>query len=382
MANLLNKLFVKVPAGSEASALAASAQTANSKKIYFFADGRIVADGKAYSVPTADIDAIKSVISGLGGTDEPATVVAAIAAAKTALEAADTAIDNRVKAIEALIGGEEADTDDVINKVKEVIEWFNEVKEGEGGKVLVADVAANKAAIGAPAKDGEGATGLYKVIEDASAASATAITDAINALDVDDAAVAGKYVASVKEVDGKIEVTRANLPTLPTLSVKTGSENYVAVNDHEIEVKTSALGSVDLSFNETTGKWVAGTRDTAATGLAMAADVATELANDEVVIAGALNKHEEAIAATNTEITALKNAKHDTVTASDTDYLTVAKDADQIVTITEKVVKLADASETKTGIADAKDVKDAIAAAQTAAQTYVDTYDFWETYTA
>ena len=43
---------------------------------------------------------------------------------------------------------------------------------------------------------------------------ATQITAEINKLNVDDTAVEGQYVSAVKEVKGKIEVTRANLPKL------------------------------------------------------------------------------------------------------------------------------------------------------------------------
>lgn len=43
---------------------------------------------------------------------------------------------------------------------------------------------------------------------------ATQITAEINKLNVDDTAVEGKYVSAVKEVKGKIEVTRADLPKL------------------------------------------------------------------------------------------------------------------------------------------------------------------------
>jgi len=44
-------------------------------------------------------------------------------------------------------------------------------------------------------------------------ATEAAVRKAINALDVNDAAVAGQYVSAVSEVDGKITVTRAALPT-------------------------------------------------------------------------------------------------------------------------------------------------------------------------
>jgi hypothetical protein len=44
--------------------------------------------------------------------------------------------------------------------------------------------------------------------------AAAAAADAINALNVTDTAVAGKYVASVSEVNGKVVVTREDLPTV------------------------------------------------------------------------------------------------------------------------------------------------------------------------
>ena len=112
--------------------------------------------------------------------------------------------------------------------------------------------------------------------------------DAIKALDVTDTAVEGKYVSAVSEEDGKITVTRADLPTL---SVKTGSEQFAAVNNHEVEIKTTALNTVGLTKNEA-GKWQAGTANAKSTGLATAADVAAEIVSDEEVIATALNDHE------------------------------------------------------------------------------------------
>ena len=61
----------------------------------------------------------------------------------------------------------------------------------------------------------------------------------VEALDVTDAAVAGQYVSAVGQTDGKITVTRANLPTY-TLS--TGSANgTVALNGVDAAVK--GLGS-------------------------------------------------------------------------------------------------------------------------------------------
>jgi hypothetical protein len=61
------------------------------------------------------------------------------------------------------------------------------------------------------------------------------ITAEIAKLDVADTAVAGQYVSSVSEVDGKIVVSRANLPTY---TLETGTENgTVAFNGTNVAVK-------------------------------------------------------------------------------------------------------------------------------------------------
>ena len=368
----INKLFVSVPAGNEAAALVASSQAGNVKKIYFFADGRIVNNGKEYSIATADYAAVKAAVTKLDGAENvTGSVLNLIKGAKTELNNTISGVDTRVANIEALIGKDVEDADAVINTVSEVLKWFAGVQETDTGAQLIADVAANKTAIGT--KAGEGvttSTGLYKEIEDAKAAA----TAAIEALDVTDTAVAGQYVSAVSQTDGKITVTRE---ALPTLSVKTGSETYVGVANHEVEIKTSALGSVGITLEN--GTWTAGTA-TSETGLATAADVATEIANDELVIAAALNDHEARLQTAENDITTAKadiaalkaeDKVHTTVANNTGNYVKVSTNADtKVVTVAEHVVTLANATASNTGIADANDVK-----------TYIDTYDFWETYT-
>ena len=376
----INKLFVTVPGGSEAAALVASSQAGNVKKIYFFDDGRIVNNGKEYSIATADYAAVKAAVTKLDGAETvTGSVLYLIKEAKTELNNTITAVDTkvdgvdtRVAAIETLIGGAE-DADTKINTVKEVLEWFTNVQETDKGAQLIADVAANKTAIGTKAGEGVAtSTGLYKEIEDAKAAAIAANTAAIEALDAPDTAEAGKYVSAVSQTDGKITVTRE---ALPTLSVKTGSETYVGVSNHEVEIKTSALGSVGITFEN--DKWTAGTA-TSETGLATAADVATEIANDELVIAAALNDHEARLQTAEADITTAKSdiaalkaedKVHTTVANNNGNYVKVSTDSSKVVTIAEHVVTLANATASNTGIADANDVK-----------TYIDTYDFWETY--
>lgn len=83
-------------------------------------------------------------------------------------------------------------------------------------------------------------------------ATETFVTNAINALDVADTAVANQYVSQVVETDGKIAVTRV---PLPVTSVTEGSANgTIAVNS--TDVKVHGLGSAaytESSAYETAG---------------------------------------------------------------------------------------------------------------------------------
>ena len=83
-------------------------------------------------------------------------------------------------------------------------------------------------------------------------ATETFVTNAINALDTADAAVANQYVSQVVQTDGKIAVTRA---ALPVTSVTEGSANgTIAVNGANVNVH--GLGSAaytDVADYEATG---------------------------------------------------------------------------------------------------------------------------------
>ena len=320
------------------------------------------------------------------------TAFGKIAAEADRATKAEGSLNTRVTNIETLIGdAENPDTDSVINKVTEVIDWFKDVSETEKGATLISDVAANKAAIGT--KSVENTNSIYKRIEDleakkhtvsdvtattgkyvsgvkvdetgaltiketaltADGVAATAISagdetvavegdkvstqianlaksikaaaktadDAIKALDVTDTAVVGQYVSAVSETDGKITVTRADLPTL---SVKTGSEQFAAVNNHEVEIKTTALNTVGLTKTEA-GKWQAGTVDAKSTGLATAADVAAEIVSDEEVIATALNDHENRLKTVEGKEITVSSAKSDVAIS-----VAEVKDSSNVVT--------------------------------------------------
>lgn len=101
-----------------------------------------------------------------------------------------------------------------------------EAEFGEGDGSLAQQVAANKEAIATINDKDAGKSMRAVAIEEAG--------KAVGALDLDDAAVAGKYVAAVKQADGQIEVIRADLPVIPDLELAEGTattptENEVAV---------------------------------------------------------------------------------------------------------------------------------------------------------
>ena len=343
------------------------------------ADGHVKVEVSADNVVTVTEDDIAS--AALLGTATDAstanTAFGKIAAEADRATKAEGSLNTRVTNIETLIGdAENPDTDSVINKVTEVIDWFKDVSETEKGATLISDVAANKAAIGT--KTVENTNSIYKRIEDleakkhkvsdvtaatgkyvsgvkvdetgaltiketeltAAGVAATAITagdetvavdgdkvstqiaslaksikaaaktadDAIKALDVTDTAVVGQYVSAVSETDGKITVTRADLPTL---SVKEGSGQFAAVNNHEVEIKTTALNTVGLIKDADSGKWKPGAVDATSTGLATAADVAAEIVSDEEVIATALNDHENRLKTVEGKEITVSSAKSD-----------------------------------------------------------------------
>ena len=83
----------------------------------------------------------------------------------------------------------------------------------------------------------------------------------INDLDVADTAVTGKYVSAVSETDGKISVTRADLPTY---TLATGSANgTVAFNGADVAVK--GLGSA--AYTDAKAYDAAGAADAVKTAL-------------------------------------------------------------------------------------------------------------------
>lgn len=257
---------------------------------------------------------------GVSETEKGATLISDVAANKTAIGTKTVENTNSIyKRIEDL----EAKKHTVSDVVADAGKCVSGVHVAEDGALTIeqAELAAtniNATAISegdaTVAVEGDKVSTQIASLAKSIKAAAKTADDAIKALDVTDTAVEGKYVSAVSEEDGKITVTRAELPTL---SVKTGSEQFAAVNNHEVEIKTTALNTVGLTKNADTGKWQAGTADAKSTGLATAADVAAEIVSDEEVIATALNDHENRLKTVEGKEITVSSAKSDVAISVD-----------------------------------------------------------------
>lgn len=150
------------------------------------------------------------------------TVAAQVEANKQAIEIlnGDANVVNSVRNITATeLAKIINDNDDTsINTLEEIATWISEHPKSVAA--INKEISDVKALVG-------------------TTAVATQITNAINALDVNDTAVAGKYVSAVSETNGTITVTREDLPTYTLAS---GSANgTVAFNGSDVAVK--GLGS-------------------------------------------------------------------------------------------------------------------------------------------
>lgn len=267
---------------------------------------------------------------GVSETEKGVTLISDVAANKTAIGTKTVENTNSIyKRIEDL----EAKKHTVSDVVADAGKCVSGVHVDENGALTIdqAELAAtniNATAIVAGddtvAVEGDKVASQIESLAKSIKTATKSADDAIKALDVTDTAVEGKYVSAVSEEDGKITVTRADLPTL---SVKTGSEQFAAVNNHEVEIKTTALNTVGLTKTEA-GKWQAGTADAKSTGLATAADVAAEIVSDEEVIATALNDHENRLKTVEGKEITVSSAKSDVAISvaevKDNDVVTTA----------------------------------------------------------
>ena len=185
----------------------AAGMTASIKEAKDAADAAQTAANKAQG----EVDTLEGVVAGIEAVANAAATQAALNAEIDRADKAEKANAAAIKAIadDYLVGQDRTDLEGMING--KVAQSAYDTKMAELAKADTDNLAAAK----------EYADGL------------------VNALDVTDAAVAGQYVSAVGQADGKISVTRANLPTY---TLATGSANgTVALNGVDAAVK--GLGS-------------------------------------------------------------------------------------------------------------------------------------------
>lgn len=141
-------------------------------------------------------------------------------------------------------------------------------------------------------------------------ATETFVTNAINALDVADAAQAGQYVSAVSQENGVITVTRAQLPAAATL-VEGTTDGTVKFNGTDVPVH--GLGSA--AFTES-GDYATAAQGALADTALQKADITTGSAQGTIAVEG-----------TNVAVNGLKSAAFAETSAFDT-----AGAADQALT--------------------------------------------------
>lgn len=320
--------------------------TTNDPNIYFGNDastgaGIVVADGKLMSSKVLDVKVIPEVpgvkdasgnITGFAPASLKITYVQDGSVGETTLAISNSNLESRIKALEDF--NKVADSDDKINTVKDILDWFDTVSEASTNYTVTVD--------GSTIDLGKGQAGLLTSVahnkKDIAGIKAT-----IDSLDVQDTSVGdGNVVVKYKQENGKVTIsdvsvtetsalftpaaenTSANLSVGNASALLTGEsisviKNYVdavalanqeaitintdssayltvdASNDHLIGVNVTTLGEA-VGLTKSGDTWVTPEGvTTVAPGLATAADVAAEIVADEKVIAAALNEHELAI---------------------------------------------------------------------------------------
>lgn len=219
-----------VKKNADAIAAINNADTGILAKAKTYADGKdaaIAAAKKAGDDAQADVDALEAKV---GTVPDGKTVVQMIADAQDAATYDDTALAARVTTAEADIDALEAKVGDksVSVQIEEKITALNlpNTYEAKGAAATVktelvgkdADTDASATIAGAKKYADKLDAAMDTRVDALEAAIGaggsvgTQIDEKINALDVEDTAVAGQYVSAVSETDGKITVTRAALP--------------------------------------------------------------------------------------------------------------------------------------------------------------------------
>lgn len=160
-------------------------------------------DASAMNTAIAKLQAI---VAGIGGEGEKATIVAYVTDAIDALKIGDyakaadlTALATRVTTAEGkldTLNGADTVEGSVAKALKDAKAYTDEKDTAMDGRMDTAETAIT----------------TLNGADTVTGSVAEKIKTAVGALDVTDTAVEGKYVSAITQTDGKIEVTRADLP--------------------------------------------------------------------------------------------------------------------------------------------------------------------------
>ena len=224
--NSLIKYFVRVPSGVTFNGAQVSAASGNTKKIYFDENTQqIWVRGKAFSLDKDNATKLETLIG--SDTNKSVRDIA-------------TSVVNATLSV--------TDEDNVINKLSEVLDWFNNLPEGDQGALALVNEIGKPAELytaetagtynevnhlneGDPGYKTAGdvktpATGLYKLIE-----------DSIGAIDYSSFATKSEVNTKIGSLGNKVEAQAAVLYTAE-------DEEVIAGTKEVGDVKTPAVEAV------------------------------------------------------------------------------------------------------------------------------------------
>lgn len=274
------------------------------KVAFLEGQGTIATHGQIFGTSKAFSDDVTEFKNRVGLTEDITTSSTLTAYAKNVGSSVATlnggdnvqgSVDYKIKtAIDNLVGN----APDAYNTVYELAAWLTKV-QGTGTAEAVAATLANvntiQSQLGTYTISGDTATytGAYLFAHNAVVEAVGALKTSLTTTDT---AVTGKYVSAVSISDaGVVTVSRGDLPTL---SVAAASSSLVTVNDHEITLITTDLGSTSGISGTTVDNvttYTAGTQ-TPGDGLITASAVYNRIHATEVYVADALTTLDARIA--------------------------------------------------------------------------------------
>lgn len=329
-------LFVYVPSTDIADYKSKHVNTATasdeyySKIAFLSGSGEIATRGELFGMSTefaqklgltSDITTSNTLMSYITGVKDNVTTL-------MANEDTKNSVAYQIKtAIDTVVAGAPTAYD----TIKEIADWINNIQGQEGTAATVAaqlakiDPLVNK--LGTYTNDSNPTyTGAYLFAHNAAVEEATAMK---NSLTYTDTAISGKYISAVNETNGVISVVREDLPTLsvdttantgsqyvsgltvnghtitatytalPTLSVALASQALVTVNNHEITLVTTDLGStsgISATTADNVTTYAAVDTQNIGNGLITASAVYNRIHATEVYVADALTTLDARIA--------------------------------------------------------------------------------------